>query len=99
MSGRIILASLGKGCRLPGAEPLPVFGLLKCLGTVMAPLSVSFSLLAEGQGLVKLTCLLSWTHLILIGLCCVFEVCHSFKSCAPPTYLLFQKEVTNFSGA
>ena len=73
--------------------------LWQCLGTVIAPLSVSFSLLTEDQALVKLTCLSSWTHLILIGLCCVFGVCHSFKSCTPPTYLLFQKEVTNFSSA
>ena len=73
--------------------------LWQCLRTVMTPLSVSFSLLTEDRALVKLTCLPSWTHLILIGLCCVFEVSHSFKSCAPPTYLLFQKEVTNFSGA
>ena len=35
----------------------------------------------------KLTCLPSWIHLILIGLCCVLWLCHSFKSCA----LSFQK--------
>ena len=43
------------------------------------PLGVAFLLLIEDQGLV-LSAILS--HLILIGLCCVFGLCHSFKSCA-----------------
>ena len=46
----------------------------------MAPLCVSFSLLIKDQGLVGF--LPSWTHLILIGLCCVLGLRHSFKSCA-----------------
>ena len=50
----------------------------------MAPLDVSFCLLTEDQGLP------SWTHLILIGLCFVLGLCHSFKSCALPSSLLFQ---------
>ena len=31
----------------------------------------------------------SWTHLILISLCYVLGLCHSFKSCALPPSLLF----------
>ena len=37
----------------------------------------------------KLTCLSSWTHLILIGLCYALGLCHYFKSCALPPSLLF----------
>ena len=36
-----------------------------------------------------LACLPSWTHLGLISLCCALGLCHSFKSCAPPSSLLF----------
>ena len=59
----------------------------QCLGTVMALLDVSFSLLIEDQGLVFSA---SWSHLILISLCCVLGLGHSFKSCALPLSLLLQ---------
>ena len=38
-----------------------------------------------------LTCLPSWTCLILIVSCCVLGLCHSFRSCALPSSLLFQE--------
>ena len=60
----------------------------QCLGTVLAPLVVSFSLQIEDQGLVEFAWS-SWTHLILICLCCALGLCHSFKSCAPPSSLRF----------
>ena len=55
MSGRIIPTILGMGWRFPGVGPTAqLFGLLMVdLGTVMAPLGVSFSLLIEDQGLVE----------------------------------------------
>ena len=31
-----------------------------------------------------ISCLQSWIHLILIDLCCILGVCHSFQSCALP---------------
>ena len=51
----------------------------QCLGTVLAPLGVSFSLQIEDQGLVEFD-LSSWTHLILIGLCYALGLSHSFRS-------------------
>ena len=53
----------------------------------MATLGVSFHLLTEDQ---VLSCLPSWSHLILMGLCCVLGLCHSFKNCALPLSLLLQ---------
>ena len=54
MSGRIIPTILGKAGRLPGVGPRPTFcSLMVNLGTVMAPLGVSFHLLIEDQGLVE----------------------------------------------
>ena len=41
----------------------------------------------------KLTCLLSWTHLILISLYCVLWLGHSFEGCALPPFFLFQLHV------
>ena len=38
----------------------------------------------------KLTCLPSCTHLIIIGLCCILGLHHSLKSCALPPSFLFQ---------
>ena len=55
----------------------------QCLGTVLTPLSVSFSLQIEDQGLVEFD-LSSWIHLILFSLCYALGLCHSFKSCALP---------------
>ena len=51
-------------------------------------LGVSFSLQIGDQGLVEFDSS-SWTQLVLIGLCYVFVLCHSFKSCALPPPLLF----------
>ena len=55
MSGRIITTILGMGWRFPGGgATAQLFGLLMVyLGTVMAPLGMSFNLLIEDQGLVK----------------------------------------------
>ena len=50
-------------------------------------LGVSFSLQIGDQGLVEFG-LLSWTQLILIGLCCALVLCHSFKGCALPPSLV-----------
>ena len=50
------------------------------------------------QVLFKLTCLPSWTHLVLINFCCAFRLCHPFKSFALSPSLLFQKDWNfNFS--
>ena len=54
----------------------------------LSSLGVSFSLQIEDQGLVEFD-LSSWTHLILIGLCYALGLCHSFKSHALPSSLLF----------
>ena len=35
-------------------------------------------------------CLPSWSHSILIAVCCVLGLCHSFRSCALPLSLLSQ---------
>ena len=60
----------------------------QCLETVLHPQGVSFSLQIEDQGLVEFDWS-SWTHLILISLCYALGLCHSFKSCALPYFLLF----------
>ena len=52
-----------------------------CLGAVLPPLGMSFSLQIEDQSLVE-SDLSPWAHLILISLCYVLGLCHSFKSCA-----------------
>ena len=71
-----------------GEPPTPLLSLLTVLGTVLAPLGVSFSLQIEDQGLVEFD-ISSWTHLILIGLCYALGQCHSFKSCVLLPSLLF----------
>ena len=60
----------------------------QCLGTVLPPLDVSFSLQIGDQGLVEFG-LSSWTPLILISYCYALGLCHSFKSCVLPPSLLF----------
>ena len=55
----------------------------QCLGAVLSPLGVSFSLQFGDQDLVEFD-LSSWTRLILIGLCYALGLWHSFKSCALP---------------
>ena len=59
----------------------------------MAPLGVSFSLLIEEKGLVKVELSAFLDHLILISLCCALGLCHSFKNCALPPSVLFQREI------
>ena len=59
----------------------------------MVPLSVSFSLLIEDQGLIKVELSAIWDPLILIGLYYIAGLCHSFRSCALPPSLLFQKHL------
>ena len=68
--------------------------LMVCLGTVMAPVGMSFSLLTcYNECILKFkvwsTCPPSWTHLVLIRLCLVLGLCHFFKGCALPPSLLF----------
>ena len=58
------------------------------LGTVLAPLGVSFSLQIEDQGLVEYD-LSSWTHLILISLCYALGYVILLISFALPPLLLF----------
>ena len=83
MSGRTIPALLGEGVEIPrnwAAAHLLVFGV--SLGTVMVSVGVSFGLLMCYNG-----CKLrfrrsmrqpSWTHLVLISVCCVLGLGHSF---------------------
>ena len=54
MSGKVIPTIFGKGWRFPGFGPPPKLVFWQCLGTVMASLGVSFSLLVEDQGLIKI---------------------------------------------
>ena len=91
MSGRIIPTILGKAGRLPGVGPRPTFcSLMVNLGTVMAPLGVSFHLLIEDQGLVEvdLSAILDTFDSNLLMSCP--WLCPSFKACALLSSLLFQ---------
>ena len=63
------------------------------LGTVMVPLSISFSLLIEDQGLIEVELSAIWDPLILIGLYYISGLCRSFRSCALLPSLLFQKHL------
>ena len=74
-----------------------VWSLVVGLGTVMAPLGVSRSLLvcySECILRVKgwLACLPCWTHLTLISLCCVLGMCHSWEvvPCPLPSCFILQ---------
>ena len=78
MSGKII-TTIGKP-----PTPLTLDSALE----LSCHLGVSFSLQIGDQGLVEFG-LLSWTQLILIGLCYAFGQCHSFKTCALLPSLLF----------
>ena len=60
----------------------------QCLGTVLVPLGVSFSLQTEDQGLLEFD-LSSLIHFILISLCYALGLCHFFKSCTLSPSLLF----------
>ena len=53
-----------------------------CLWVVMYLADVLQWAYTQVQGLVDSTCLLSWTHLVLIRLFCVPEPYNSFKGCA-----------------
>ena len=52
---------------------------------------------SEPPGKSKWTCLPSWTHLILIGLCYVLRLCDSFKSCVVPLLFLLQRNTDSLS--
>ena len=53
----------------------------------MAPLGMSFHLLIQDQSLALSA---TWSHLILLSVCCVLGLYHSFKSCALSLSLLLQ---------
>ena len=78
MSGRIIPTT--------GEPPTPLS--FDSALELSCHLDVSSSLQIGDQGLVEFD-LSSCTQLILIGLCYTLVLCHSFKSCALPTQLLF----------
>ena len=69
-----------------GDKELDTTDWLSLTGTVKVLLDVSYTLLIEDQD--KLTCLPSWTHLILISLCCVTGLYDYFKSWALLNVLL-----------
>ena len=58
---------------------------------------MSFRLLMKDQGLVEVNFSAFLDHLILISLCCVLGPCHSIKSCALPTSLLFHFSLRDFT--
>ena len=64
----------------------------QCLGTVMVPLGVSFSLLIEDQGLLKVHMSVILNPFDSCDLCCVLGLCHSVKSCALSLSLLLQRD-------
>ena len=89
-SGRIIPTVFGNGVgisRIWATAHSLVF--YQCLGTVTAPLDVSFHLPIEDQGLVLSAILVPFES--KTGLCCVLGLCHYFKSCALPLSLLLQR--------
>ena len=81
MSGRIILTILGKGWGFPGIGPPPTFWpFMVILGTVMALVGVSFSMLMYYNEHImrvivywKLHLLPSWTQLVLTSFCHVLN--------------------------
>ena len=80
---------MGEGWTLSGTGPAPtIWPFMVSLGTGKAPVGVSLSLLicykeyTEAQGLVEVSCLPSWSKLVLTSLCSVLDGCHSFKGCA-----------------
>ena len=68
MSGRVIPSTVGKEWRFPGIGQWPTPGSFDSAWELSWPPCVSFSLLIEDKGLVLSV---TWSHLILIGLCCV----------------------------
>ena len=64
----------------------------QCLGTVMVPLGVSFSLLIEDQGLLKVHMSVILNPFDSCDLCCVLGLCHSVKSCALSLSLLLHRD-------
>ena len=99
MSGRNILAILGRGMGISRNWESHVFTFVVCLGSVMASVGMSFSLLTcYSEHLMrlkfhwKLNLLPSWTLLVLNSFFHVLAQCHSFKCCALPPSLLFQEQ-------
>ena len=66
----------------------------QCLGAAMAPPRVPCHLLTQDQ---VQPCLPSPSHLTLMGLCCVLGPCCSFRSCAPPLFLLLHNECSGLT--
>ena len=58
----------------------------------MVPLGVSFSLLIEDQGLLKVHMSVILNPFDSCDLCCVLELCHSVKSCSLSLSLLLQRD-------
>ena len=67
MSRKIIPTILGKGQRFPGVEPSLTFRSWNSLGTVLAPVGVSFSLLMKQRVFKGLAEVNSATILNLFG--------------------------------
>ena len=90
-SGRRTIPTIwGKGWRFPGIQLPPTFW------SFDGDMGLSWNLWVchlacwlRIKVWSKLTCLPSWTHLILISLCCVLRLCHSLESfalpCPPPS--------------
>ena len=70
-----------------------------CLGTVMAPLDVSFSLLIEDQGLIRVDLFASLGPIWFSSVYVVSLGCHSFKSCALLLSLLLQLRLYTLDGS
>ena len=83
---------MGEGVRLSRSWATAHFlTFMVVLGTVVVPVGILLSLLmCYSESILRLktqwksTCAPSWAYLVLISLCCVFWLCHSFKGCALP---------------
>ena len=78
--------------RFPGYGPLPTLWSFNCARELSWHLRVChFTCLLRIK---VLSCLPSWSHWILISLCCVFSLCHTFRSSALPLSLLLHNHLT-----
>ena len=68
----------------------PLFGVLTAPWNCHDPSGCVISLVYWGLK----SCLPSWSHWILISLCCVFSLCHTFRSSALPLSLLLYNHLT-----
>ena len=104
MSGRSIPAILGRDGDFQelGHRPLfdPYGQSWNChgaCGCVIQLADVSLLILRLKVQWKKSTCPPSWIHLVLISLCHVLGLCHSFKGCALPPSLLFHSPLRDFT--